>query len=309
MKIEEQKKFIKFLGTAVTLLAILFIIKKLYFFQWNSTDFEIKKHVLELGSLSGIFALHMVLVGVPWRIMVEFFSGQKIPYEEAAFVLCKSNLYKYIPGNIFQYVGRNELAVRNAVSHGKVALATMTDVVCNFGSILLLSLLLCGARLEEFLTYYGLDRYDRAVYFILAAGMLGGILTVLWAAKKPLPKGRLLEAALKGLFCVLYYFFLGIYTALMFSYITAVILSEPVLLSELPALMGGYLFGWAAGFVMPGSPGGIGIREAVTVLMLSASFSQKTVLLAILLYRLVNVAGDVLAFILAALILDIRKKR
>ena len=51
-----------------------------------------------------------------------------------------------------------------------------------------------------------------------------------------------------------------------------------------------------------GAPGGIGVREAVTVVILSASFDQKIILEAILLYRFVNVLGDIGGFLMADII-------
>ena len=99
-----------------------------------------------------------------------------------------------------------------------------------------------------------------------------------------------------------YYFFLGIYTGIMFYFIVSVVLGENILVSQVPLLMGGYLFGWAAGCVIPGAPGGIGVREAVTVVILSASFDQKIILEAILLYRFVNVLGDIGGFLMADII-------
>ena len=75
------------------------------------------EQILETGRLgylmllSLLFAVHMVIVGVPWKCITEYISGIKIPYPLVAFVVCKANLYKYLPGNVFQYVGRNESAM------------------------------------------------------------------------------------------------------------------------------------------------------------------------------------------------------
>ena len=48
-----------------------------------------------------------------------------------------------------------------------------------------------------------------------------------------------------------------------------------------------------------GSSRRIGVREAVTVVILSASFDQKIILEAILLYRFVKVLGDIGRLLLA----------
>ncbi|MFQ9703512.1 MAG: hypothetical protein ACLR0U_17570 [Enterocloster clostridioformis] len=89
----------------------------------------------------------------------------------------------------------------------------------------------------------------------------------------------------------------------MFYFIVSpVVLGENILVSQVLLLMGGYLFGWAAGVCDTGSSGRDRCEEAVTVVILSASFDQKIILEAILLYRFVNVLGDIGGFLMADII-------
>jgi uncharacterized membrane protein YbhN (UPF0104 family) len=66
---------------------------------------------------------------------------------------------------------------------------------------------------------------------------------------------------------------------------------------------------WIAGFVIPGAPGGLGIRETVLVLLLSPRFGGETALIAALLYRGVTLAGDALAAVVGLLMANGRMMR
>ncbi len=63
--------------------------------------------------------------------------------------------------------------------------------------------------------------------------------------------------------------------------------------------MGGvYILAWLVGYVTIGAPGGIGVKEAIMLLLLSAIMLEKDILLIAVVLRLCNVLGDLLSFIL-----------
>lgn len=57
-----------------------------------------------------------------------------------------------------------------------------------------------------------------------------------------------------------------------------------------------FAIAWTAGFVVPGAPGGIGIRDSIIVLGLALSLGEGTGLAIALLHRTVSVLGDVATF-------------
>ena len=63
---------------------------------------------------------------------------------------------------------------------------------------------------------------------------------------------------------------------------------------ELTALTGAFVFAWIIGFVTPGAPGGIGIRESVMLFVCGGSNSDQ-ILLFVLLMRISSIAADVFA--------------
>jgi len=64
---------------------------------------------------------------------------------------------------------------------------------------------------------------------------------------------------------------------------------------------GAYVLAWLAGFVTPGAPAGLGIRELVLLFLLQGLVGGPDLLLVILLGRVITVSGDLVFFILASL--------
>ena len=65
---------------------------------------------------------------------------------------------------------------------------------------------------------------------------------------------------------------------------------------------------WLAGYIVPGAPGGIGIREVVLVWLLETECLPEIVILAAVLLRVCVILGDFLSF-LGAVFMDAFKKR
>ena len=64
-------------------------------------------------------------------------------------------------------------------------------------------------------------------------------------------------------------------------------------------MAGGYALAWAIGFVVPGAPGGLGVREAMLLTFLSGAVEDKSVLIAAILFRVATTLGDALFFLIA----------
>ena len=63
------------------------------------------------------------------------------------------------------------------------------------------------------------------------------------------------------------------------------------------SVIGIYCFAWLVGFVTPGAPGGLGIREAMLSLFLGSLADPGLIAAAVLLNRIVTVFGDLAAYV------------
>jgi len=59
-----------------------------------------------------------------------------------------------------------------------------------------------------------------------------------------------------------------------------------------PTIIGLYVLSWLAGFITPGAPSGLGIREAVMLMFMGAMVYEPVLLSAIVTHRALNVVGD-----------------
>ncbi|HAP79642.1 MAG TPA: hypothetical protein DCQ78_05740, partial [Ruminococcus sp.] len=122
-----MKKIVKIIGNIIMLSALVFIVKK---FIDMDIDFSELKSPSVISALIISFVVQTVIVVMgcfPWLMFTRSLSGKKIPFSKAMPVYTKSNIYKYLPGNVFQYVGRNQLAFDMNISHIDVACATVFD--------------------------------------------------------------------------------------------------------------------------------------------------------------------------------------
>lgn len=295
------KKLLKLAGHLVVILALAFVVKKII-------EMDIKPGDLSSPSVIGAFALSLVIqvaqiiiACFPWLMFTRSLSGRKIHYSAAMPVYTQSNIYKYLPGNVFQYVGRNKLAADMDISHVDVACATILDVFfCVFwtGTV---SVILLGSKIAELL-----DKYGRNLFIAGVAGILlliaafavvwlkfrGRLQSYLSRYSKAFEK-RNRPQLLSGIF---YYFAHNIVSVAMYFCCMAMIVPQAGA-KELLTLTGAFMFAWIIGFVTPGAPGGIGIREGVMMFVCGNSYADR-ILLFVLVMRIASVFADVVAFLI-----------
>ncbi|MCR4639725.1 lysylphosphatidylglycerol synthase domain-containing protein [Ruminococcus sp.] len=296
-----MKKALKIIGNIVMIAALAFVVKKLLDMDISFSQLSEGRVVCALLLCFVIQTVIIICSCYPWLVFTRSLSGRKIPYSAAMPVYTQSNLYKYLPGNVFQYVGRNQLAADMEISHVDVACATVLDVLfCVFWTAVI-SVIMLGGRIAELLSKYG-----RNLLIVGAVGIVLAVLLILAVRMKFREKfkayiSRYSKAfarenrpmLLRGAF---YYLLQNAVSAAMYMGCLALIVPQADT-AELTALTGAFLFAWIIGFVTPGAPGGIGIREGVMLFVCGDSFADRIVLF-VLVMRIGSVFADVAAFVI-----------
>ena len=296
-----MKKALKIIGNIVMIAALAFVVKKLLDMDISFSQLSEGRVVCALVLCFVIQTVIIICSCYPWLVFTRSLSGRKIPFSAAMPVYTQSNLYKYLPGNVFQYVGRNQLAADMEISHVDVACATVLDVLfCVFWTAVI-SVIMLGGRIAELLSKYGRN--------LLIVGLVGIVLvTVLILAVRMKFRDKFKAyisryskafakenrpMLLRGVF---YYLLQNAVSAAMYMGCLALIVPQADT-GELTALTGAFLFAWIIGFVTPGAPGGIGIREGVMLFVCGDSFADRIVLF-VLVMRIGSVFADVAAFVI-----------
>jgi hypothetical protein len=202
---------------------------------------------------------------------------------------------KYLPGNVGHYLGRAELARRAGLPLREVGLTLIFETAWA---------VVAAAALAAALLTLDLGVGWRLALLALLALAVPPLLVRLLDRWRPGPVRRLLGDAplvFPGLPA-----FAGCLLADWLSFAAcgaALALLERVLFAQPDLHLAGctavFALAWVAGFVVPGAPGGLGIREALLTAGLTPLYGAATALTLALTFRVVTVLGDALGFLLA----------
>lgn len=237
--------------------------------------------------------------GCLWHLLLRS-MGVQATARTSLTIFSVAQFGKYIPGNFASQVGRVALA-RQAGMDARVVVASMAIeilMILGSASIVVLS---------------GLGSIERA-FFLSDSGWLGGngfVLLccvavvspfILVALSKRMPTKLRQMVSVDGRFpgvsvlCTALalntaaFWFLG-----LIAYIVAV---RAIGLHEVSYFFLSTVFAFAmvAGFVTPGAPAGLGVREAIILALLTPVYGGGEALALTVLVRLVTLIGDALAF-------------
>ncbi len=307
------KQAVKLLGHLLVLIALVFLVKKVVDMDVDFAQFLQPRMLAALGIAYVVQTVIIVISTYPWLVFTRSLSGKKIPFGKAMPVFTRSNLYKYVPGNVFQYIGRNQLAADMHISHVDVACATILDILCCVASAGLLAVIFLGSAIGALLAAYWKT--------FLVIGCLGlallTLLVILLATKfrqkcrdylaryaKALEKGNRPQL-LRG---ILYYLFHNLLFSALYATTLMLVFGGIADISTLLRLTGAFHFAWIVGFITPGAPGGIGIRESVMLMMCGAAYEQE-VLLFVLVLRIGSIFADLTAFLIGTIAMNAAKNR
>jgi uncharacterized membrane protein YbhN (UPF0104 family) len=64
-----------------------------------------------------------------------------------------------------------------------------------------------------------------------------------------------------------------------------------------------FALAWVVGFITPGAPGGLGVREALMVLMLAPAYTAASASVLVIALRIATTLGDALILVIGLLLL------
>jgi hypothetical protein len=294
------KKSLNLIGNAITLLAIYFVFKKLMTSELDYSILLREKNILVIAVILLILSLIIITNCFPWKSLVQLFSDKKIPWRESIQVYTKSNILKYIPGNVFQYVGRNQLALKMNLSHIQVATATMFDIALNVLAAVVLSIIYFlknGINISLSSNTTKVMLFSFLLLCIVA-------LFVAYKFRSYFQKFKYLltwNTVKTALVCLIYYIFTMIIQSLLFMVLLLYILKVDLNADLFLQLFSAYTFSWLVGFLTPGAPAGIGIREAVMASATGGLINTGTITFAMIIFRVLTTLADGIALLIVTL--------
>jgi hypothetical protein len=232
-------------------------------------------------------------------------AGIHLKFLQAYRIMGKSQIAKYLPGNVFHFLGRVTLSKFEGLSVEPVAVTVGIETLIvalaasaigvmgfSFGYIEFSLLGISIANIHNL--YYGFVAVAIALLLtVLFMNKSSWISTKLGERAGYLKAGNLLIVL--GL-DVLVFMGIGTMITLLLNGFWA-----PRDVPEWIRFSCGYSLAWMLGFIVPGAPGGIGIREAIFVGIFGNELGQGTATGLALILRAVTSASDLVTFLIASI--------
>lgn len=296
----KHRKLINIAGNILMLLSFAFIVNRIIEYGVDFSKItSIRTFFVLMGSVI-LYALLVIAFAFIFYLVLKMFSNNNISKKDSIFIYCKSNLYKYLPGNIFHYIGRNEVAFNNGVSHGVVIAATIAEIILIAISAVITAIIFAG----QYAIKWATDNYatEEVVVFValLILILLAGVVLYKLNSEKisaeyiRLTNNIRLSDAIIFIMVYMISFILNGVMFILVLYSLGGVLSVSLLLP----VIGMYTLSWLIGFITPGAPAGLGIREAIMSALLFDIVAAEFVISAVVLYRIITILGDVVSFLI-----------
>lgn len=250
--------------------------------------------------LGAAYSLLNIILASAWSIVAHAVSGKKAGLRGLLAVHLKTGIIKYLPGNVFHFAGRHLFSEETGLSQSATLVSNILEV-CTMLSALGFSLAAVYDGNVVQAPFAHLSGVSSKYVAMIASSMifLFGIIIFSIIKRDKLFIRNLLLPAFSSL--ALYMAFFAA-TSFLFLTLGSSITGKPGAMQEFRTVAGFFCVAWASGFVIPGAPGGLGVREGVLISLLSPIWGDGSAIAAAVLFRLITVAGDMLSFLWGMLI-------
>ena len=289
-----QGRLFQVLGGFILLASCLFLFWQAKDVWQHLANLSIPVAFVRVTAIASVaYAGMLSLLALAWAGMLQNLAPANAPsYGECWRVFMRTQVPKYLPGNIFHYLGRVELLSRAGLPRTTVMLSLLYE-----GFLLMAVATLLGA----FGWWQTSVAKDGAMehFPLIALGCIA-VLTLLWIFqhRRARALGGVGAPGRSWMVASVYYalFFLmmaGVLWTLALFAGQALPFSLCLTATAVP---------WLLGFATPGAPGGIGVREATMLMLLKSALSPEDGLLLVMAMRLVTLLGDVWALPLSYIV-------
>lgn len=265
--------------------AIVFVAACYFLFQVMSDNmaaiktYEIKNLWLLIFAASisiVIYIILMMLLVLGWQRFLTSHSSQAI-----AYIYFKSQILKYLPGNIFHFAYRHTKTASLGFSHKELIQASLSETLGLVIAALLTShLVLLWPEGVDWISHW--LPVPIWLFILIEIIVVVILIYVLHLAR-----------VYAAYFCYLLYFFgmgliaYGLIDSLGF---------EPQGYFLITAY---FSISWLAGYLIPGAPGGTGVREAVFIMISAPQFPAGQALILVAIIRLVSIIAETVIYLIA----------
>ncbi len=286
MNRDKIKKIAYSFGKLLGFLGLIYIFYKL------SKEYSLSSFIEKFSNFKSIILPLLILnilssiIGIyAWHIMLKTYAKKSFGYISSYYYFAKTEISKYLPGNIFHFVGRQALSSKLGISQAQMAKIS-----------LLFMLILMVATVISSTIFALFSNIENYIKILMLFASVASIIAILYIYP-------IFTKAKKALMVSILTFSIGLQGVLL-SIIILWQIKEPTLtlFFEVSSI---YIISWLIGFVTPGASGGLGVREGAFIAIaefINLNVDSNIVIFSVLLVRLINIVVDIIMYISTFLI-------
>lgn len=292
------KKFIRWLILGVTLFFIISIFKnnwqevigvKFTNFTWLMLGLSLFLNVIAHTFSAWVWT---------WILAILHTNLQGL---KAIKIYLITNISKYLPGNIWHFVGRVKAIQGEGDSLGIATVSVIIEPLLMAIAALLITLIGASFGIIK-VNFSHLILITQLIFIIIILigihpNILNPILSKLAKSKGSKESAKLTQYPLLPL--------LGETVFLLlrgFAFLLVLSAFMPVKIALIPQVLSGFSFAWLLGLIIPGAPGGIGIFEATIIATFQpSSFPPEIILVTIALFRISSILSELITAAIAVI--------
>jgi uncharacterized membrane protein YbhN (UPF0104 family) len=291
----KKRTAIRITGVIAVLLSIIYVVRSLVFSGSLSGVRFSAWTIILLAILSSLYTAGNILRAAAWVMIIKGITSAKIPRRTIISVYLKTEIIKYIPSNIMHFAGRH-IAIRDfGVTHKAALFSNVLDmgfILAAAAFVSAPSIIVFGTSMPDLMPKI----IGNHMFIIVIAASVSIFAAVIFLiiAKRSIIRKLLSKR------------FIGMSGKVVLTDMIVVLLNGTLfcLLLKGLGITGGlsfpvcaslYALCWLAGFVVPGSPGGLGVREALIVIVFGRFYGEPSAALAAILMRIVSISGDAIS--------------
>lgn len=267
------KNILNWAGGLLAIIGIFFVVLRIreYSMEIKFSHFGVKVWFLVI-CFALIYGFSNMMLALAWKdILLQL--GASVLNRWAIKTYGISQLARYVPGNMFHFIGRQAMGMAGGVSGWILAKSSVWELVTIAVSGTLFSLLALPLIFPSLPMFLSLMLF---AFVVLALSV--AIRQIVSHAIGRAFSWHIVFLALSG----------SVFTGMI------VFLFKESLKVGFPfsTCAGAYVLAWLIGLITPGAPAGLGIREIVLLFLLKNTIAEADLLIAIVIGRLITVLGD-----------------
>lgn len=261
-----------------------------------------------------LYALIIPASASAWAILLKK-RDERWSVHLLAAIMGSTQIAKYVPGNVAQHLGRAALSMRYGMSLKTYMVSVLQETLLALAASVFVGmcfLQLSGLGLQRLPEHSQQTLLIFCVLFTLFIFFLsmGAVKLPAFTTKHLSSRWQNFWGAPIGSKATLQVFLLyGCNYLLVGLAMWLVAEALGIHQGNYALFTASFALAWTLGFLAPGAPAGMGVREGVLVLLLAGVVEESRVLTLILAMRLVTIMGDVLCFMIGFVALYRQKRR